>query len=207
VNDPFPSFHAGIEQAAIKANQRKDTDSVHALADEVFSFSGVSLARLPGIAEVPLKATLEKAEFEYRHGKSKGVNEDDLIAFHNEIVTKLGAPDYAKIDRYQFDATRLSLAKYEPSFLGKDAPNGQEINRNMSPLQAAHILQWIVEQKLVNPYYQVPPGVRFPKFDRSNLQQQPDQGFFRAVQKSPLGAFDFSTVLLCANKLIAGGRQ
>lgn len=201
----YNHFHAGIDQAAIQVNQHpSDPTAIHALADAVGKFSEF---HLPKYVELPLQAQLESAERDYRSGKTRGISEDDVIALHNDIITKVGGPAYGLIDRHQFDTARLYLATYEPNFMGKGTPNGSEITRQLSPLQAVHVFGFVMAQKINTPAWQVPPGADWKRTTvGSQSENQPDSALMNALQHNSIGVSDTAAFLLRAHNLLKGGK-
>jgi hypothetical protein len=142
--------------ALVKAD---DTNSVRALADELFNFPR-AFPRMPALMESMAKDRLIQAEMLYRQGKKPGVQERDVADTLNGMADKLGCPPHSKTTLSQIRLLRMSLALAEPTFMGTGLTQqgialGESVDPSMSPLQAAHIIQTVIDQKLINPLFQV----------------------------------------------------
>lgn len=154
-------LHEGIEQKATTA-QADDASSIGALIDEVFNFPR-AYPRMPSLMESAVKDRLVQAEISYRQGVKPGVHEQAVVKVVNDLATKFNAPPYAMTSVRQVRALRIGLSISEPRFMGtgtarQDAKIGESINPIMSPAQAVHLISTLIEQKLVNEEYQVPPA-------------------------------------------------
>ena len=153
-------LHEGIEKKAslLKAY---DVDSIRALADEVFNIPR-AYRRMPPVMEATLKNRIVQAEMAYLQGAKPGVREQDLVAVVNNLVEKFSVPSYGKTSARQLRAIRIHLALREPNFMGRgfalqDMNIGDSGNATLSPLQAAHLMAVLIDQKLLNPDFQTSP--------------------------------------------------
>jgi hypothetical protein len=153
--------YKGLDNAARLAAKNDDA-SVRALTESVFGFPRM-LPRLPDVIENTIKDRLVEAEFAYRNGAQPGVQEEDLVKLVNSFSDKLHAPSYAKTSMKQLRMLRMQLAFASPAFMasglvGKNMSVGDSANSTMSPLQAMHLLNSLIDQKLINPAFQLEPA-------------------------------------------------
>jgi hypothetical protein len=139
----------------------EDDSSVRALIDEVFAFPHV-FGRLPGVVEVFMKERLFRAEIAYRLGTRAGVEESDVAQYMNLLVDKLQLPEYAKTSSEQVRVLRMTMLFSTPQFMGQgihkvNAKVGDTLSPTMSPVQAAHLIGTLIDQKFLNPQYQLTP--------------------------------------------------
>jgi len=149
-----------LDASAVSAKHGDDA-SMHALAEAVFSFPRV-LPRLPDILENPIKDRLVIAEFSFRQNPRAGVREEDIVQFVNTVADKLKVPGYAKTSLKQVRTLRMQLMLASPVFMteGVDPAHlspGAHIDSMLSPLQAAHLINSLIDQKLINPDFQLEP--------------------------------------------------
>ena len=152
--------HHAIEDAASKV-KADDESSIRSLADAAFDFPH-SYSRLPADMETVAKNRLVQAETAHRQGRGPGVQEDDIVRTVNLLVARFGAPNYAATNQRQVRHLRMRIALAEPNFMGVGMSRpgskvGDSVNTTMSPLQAAHLMAVLIDQKLTNPDYQIPP--------------------------------------------------
>lgn len=138
-----------------------DYNSISALADEIFNFPR-SFPRLPIVMERMVKDRLVQAEILYGQKKSLGIHEEAIVRTINDLSDKLGAPEHSKTTMSQVRVLRMWLALSEPKFMGagmadREVGVGESINQTMGPLQAAHLMATLIDQKFVNPDFQVTP--------------------------------------------------
>lgn len=182
-----------LDGAARLANGRSDDASVRGLADAVFSFPR-ALPRAPEAIENVVKDRLVRAETAYRNGLQQGVLERDIVELFNSVSDRLGLPSYAKTSLQQVRTLRMQLALSSPAFMASGLANpnmkvGESIPESMSPLQAIHLINSLLDQKVINPEYQVEPA----EWDRSHLpaalakiqKMQQLQGSAQAGDKPP----------------------
>ena len=151
-------WEESIERAA-SAAKLDDPTSIRALADEVFRYP--QSHRLDPNLGASAKDRLFQAEMAFRQGRGPGVQEQNIVETVNMLATRFGAPDYAKTNAAQVRHFRMALALSEPKFMGTGmvppgTKVGDSISDTLSPLQAAHLTAAFVEQKQINPRYQVP---------------------------------------------------
>lgn len=138
-----------------------DYASTRALADAVFSFPRM-LLRAPQMIENVVKDLLAVAELAYHQGSQQGVREEDIVKLVNSVADKFGAPSYAKTSSRQVRVLRMQLALASPGLMAAGLTHenmkiGDSIPDRMSPLQAVHLINSLVDQKLINPEFQVEP--------------------------------------------------
>jgi hypothetical protein len=166
---------------AARMAAKNDDASVRALTESVFSFPRM-LPRLPDVIENTIKDRLVEAEFAYRNGAQPGLQEEDLVKLVNSFADKLHAPSYAKTSMKQLRVLRMQLAFASPAFMasglvGKNMSVGDSVNSTMSPLQATHLLNSLIDQKLINPAFQLEPT------EWENKQASVEMDKMRAAQE------------------------
>lgn len=150
-----------IDNTAMKLSAENE-DSVRAVADEIFNYPH-AFGRMPSDIESVVKEHLVQAEIAFRHGKRSGVREEDVVKLLNQMGDTLGLPSYAKTTPKQVRVIRMSLMLESPHFMAAgtvrpDMQIGQSISSEMSVLQAAHVAQVVLDQKFINPDFQVNPS-------------------------------------------------
>ena len=161
VNTGWVNPYKELDRAALLVKNNNDDQSIRGVADAVFSFPHV-LPRAPEMFENVVKDRLVRAEIAYRNGLDPGVNERDIVKLINSVADKLGVPAYAKTSSSQVRALRMQLALASPAFMAagltrQNMKVGDSISERMSPLQAAHLVSSLTDQKLINPEFQVEP--------------------------------------------------
>ena len=153
--------HALIEH---RAAERKAGDPVttRALVDAIFDY-GRPYPRLPRALEDIVKERLTEAEMRYQTGGSNGVEEQAVVDLINGLCQRLHAPPYALTSLAQVRNLRMRLALDEPRFMGTGISipgarvGGGGANPSMSPAQALHLTGTLIDQKFLNPEFQVTP--------------------------------------------------
>lgn len=150
-----------LDSAASLVKADTDQQSIRALADAVFAFPR-ALPPPPEMILTAVKDRLVAAEIAYRTGKQGGVFERDIVKLVNSLAEKFGVPSYGKTGLTQVRVLRMQLALSSPIFMGAGLTHdkmqvGESVPQQMSPLQAAHLINSLVDQKLINPDFQVPP--------------------------------------------------
>jgi hypothetical protein len=153
-----PRRYQNIEIMA-RAAASSDREAVRSLTHVVvvcphFFASPVSL-------DGSLENKLSDAELNYRNKGIPGVSEAAIVDLLNHISDKLGVPLYLRTTVAQVRHLRMRLALESPAFMGSGLSSerlekGRTINASMSPLQAAHLLAVMIDQKVGNPDYQDP---------------------------------------------------
>jgi hypothetical protein len=98
----------------------------------------------------------------YKLGLGPGVQEDDIIHIANTLADKFQLPDYARTTLHQVQVLRFSYELSWPVFMGGQAAQ-QDIEESrsnptkLSPAQATYLLLGLVDAKMMNPNYQLPP--------------------------------------------------
>jgi hypothetical protein len=156
VGNPYESIEK--KEALVKPN---DPNSVKALVDEIFNFPR-AFPRMPTLVEDAAKDRLVQAEMLYRQGKKPGVQEQDVVRIINDLADKLGGPPHSKTTHSQLCVLRMSLSLAEPRFMGtgvarQGAAFGEPITPSMGPAQAVHLIGTLIDQKFLDPDFQVTP--------------------------------------------------
>jgi hypothetical protein len=139
-----------------------DEASVRALADEIFNYPHV-LGRMPASVEDIVKGRLVRSEIGFLRGKRSGVHEEDVVALFDAMAARFTLPEYVRTSKKQVRALRMSLAVASPAFMGRGMADGkidvgETVSSEMSVLQAAHLSAVLLDQKFLDPNFQVPPG-------------------------------------------------
>ena len=153
--------YQALDNAASKANGL-DRNSIVSLVDETFNFPSLYL-RMPASLRTTIKDRLVEAEISHRQGRSSGPSEESVASLFNSMAQRFGFPEYARTSASQLRYLRMHLAVQSPVFMGAgmtrpDAKTGDSINTTMSPVQAAQLIAVMMDQKLMNPTYQVSPA-------------------------------------------------
>jgi hypothetical protein len=179
--------YESIENKASLATA-EDPTSIRALADEVLSFPH-SFPRMPGAMETVVKERLVNAELMYRRGDRQGIQEDRIVQTFNNLSARLGGPPHSFTTPSQIRVLRMWLALAEPKFMAtgmtrEGATPGESINPNMGPLQAAHLISVLIDQKFTNPDFQVSPQ----EWDQVSRQKVTDEIFASQVRLAEIRA-------------------
>ena len=118
---------------------------------------------------------LVQAEINYRLGRKSGIDEKTVAQIGNTLADKLKLPDYAYVSVHQVEILRLGMQMSMPSFMGEAAPKVELARAHadpseLSPAQAGQILLVLIDQKLMNPDYQVTPE----EWDKTQYQPAMD---------------------------------
>jgi hypothetical protein len=151
-----------LDKAARLVKNSNDEQSIRGVADAVFGFPR-ALPRSPEMIENVIKDRLVRAEIAYRSGIHEGVQEQDIVKFANSVADHLALPSYAKTSAQQVRVLRMQLALSSPTFMAAGLTHenmkvGESISDRMSPLQAVHLLSSLLDQKIINPEYQLEPA-------------------------------------------------
>jgi hypothetical protein len=153
--------HKDIDDAASQVKP-EDENSIRVLAKAVFDFPH-SFPHMDTAVEAVTTDRLVKAEKAYLQKQRSGVQEQTVVDVINGLADKFAVPDYAKTSALQVRYLRMTEALTSPNFMGRgvarpDAKIGDSVNPEMSPIQAAHLMLIVIDQKFVNPDYQIPPA-------------------------------------------------
>ena len=154
--------HFKVLDDAARQAVPEDENSIRVLANAVFDAPHV-YPHLPADIESVAKNQLVQAEKAYMQKSGPGIQEQAVVNAINTLADKLALPDYAKTSALQVRVTRMRGAVGAPIFMGKGmtqpgAKIGDTISAEMSPLQAAYLTAVIIDQKFINPEYQMPPN-------------------------------------------------
>lgn len=74
----------------------------------------------------------------------------------NGLVSRVGAPDYARTSLEQVRYLRTALMMHSPHLVaaGERSPQETELPRTLSPVEATYLTLSLIHQKLNNPKYQ-----------------------------------------------------
>lgn len=150
--------YVAIEQKAKEATVQNQ-QSIQDLTHQVVTFP--HMYQLPEPVVAALETKLATAEMQYRNHQGHAVTDGDLVSFMNWMGDRLHLPAYTKATASQVRSIRVRLALSSPQFMGttlagRDLTKGDHLHSEMSPLQAMHVFNVMIDQKLVNPDYQDP---------------------------------------------------
>ena len=162
-----------LEEKAHRANALQ-RESIRNLAHEVLTQP--HLHPLPAPIVTLLEEKLTTAEVNFRMSNGPGVNESQLVDLLNSIQLKLGLPTYEKTTAAQVRTLRVKLAMMSPHMMGDTLIGGQKLHKGdhvcteMAPLQAMHLLEVMIDQKILNPDYQ-DPSIDLLSAERQHLNE------------------------------------
>jgi hypothetical protein len=138
-----------------------DGNSVRALIDEILDFPS-SFGRIPPIMREIIEQRLVDAEINYKLGRTQGIEEKSVVQIVNTLADKLRLSDSARTTLHQVEVLRFSMELSSPDFMppptSQDESAALSLSKtDLSPAQAAHILLVLIDQKILNPDYQLPP--------------------------------------------------
>jgi hypothetical protein len=159
-NQAYRSPWQKIDEQA-KLENPSDGNSVHVLIDEILDFPHFYSLNLPVMREI-LEQRLVQAEINYKLGRSPGIPEKNVVQIANSLADKMRLPEYAQVTLHQVEVLRFGMEFSMPSFMGGTAPQIEETGARpgpseLSPAQAAQILLVLIDQKMINPDYQLIP--------------------------------------------------
>jgi hypothetical protein len=164
-----------IIDAAARSVNAQDSASVRALTEAVFSYPHVFSETLTPIQDM-VKAKVTQAELQHLQGTRPGVTEEDIVRLVNSMADHLKLPEYARTTQKQVRVIRMGLALDSPAFIGRgmtrsDMQASDSVNPEMSPLQALHVAAVLVDQKFINPDFQVTPAEWDSHFHQKALER------------------------------------
>ena len=159
-----------LERAAGFATTN-DSTSIKVLGEAVVNYP--HRFNMPSVAGHLMKSRGINSELSFRQGSHRGIDEKDIVDLINSLADQFNLPDYARTSAKQVRVLRMQAFIINPIFLGRGMAEqrmevGQQITTTLSPLQAIHIVQTLIDQKFYNPAYQVPPS----EWDSSGFQQE-----------------------------------
>jgi hypothetical protein len=172
-NDPWQvgGPNKVIDSAARELSPENET-SVRTLTEAVFSTYPHVFGQIPAPFDSGIKDALTHAELAHLQGSRPGVSEQDVANLVNMWADRLHLPQYAKTSAKQVRVLRMSLAVASPVFMGRNiadpGSNSAQINPELSPLQAIHLTSVLLDQKFLDPDYQVTPE----EWERTFQQKQ-----------------------------------
>jgi hypothetical protein len=149
---PLESHSHLLESCARTAAITGDKDSANALADAIIGVPHRFTIQ-PDIASL-IKPHAVNAELSFWQGLHRGVDEADIVSLINAFADRFGLPEYVKTSASQVRILRMEGFLVNPIFLGRGMAQekrevGQQIKSTMSPLQAIHVIQTLVDQKFL----------------------------------------------------------
>lgn len=165
-----------INEKARKARGGQE-QAVRELADEILHTA--YFAEMPDDIRQAVKQRVLRHEMDYRKGK-KGVKEERIVHTVNGLADKFELPDYARTSPLQVRVLRAKLRVGYPDFIAQetDPQNkglkkkvGSRLSGEMSPLEAVFTTAVLLQQKLLNEDFQVPPSEYADKLHKKELEK------------------------------------
>jgi hypothetical protein len=129
-----------------------DKDSIRAVVEAMFK---TWQFRLPEMMDAAVKQRLIDAQVAYFNGKTQGVTDGAVLDAFNALATAFETPDYGRVSLLQVQFVRGRLADLVPTLFKQVNP---DLDVPMSPLEALYLMAALIEQKIENEAYQVPPA-------------------------------------------------
>jgi hypothetical protein len=150
--------YSSVESKARQA-RANDRESIRELSHEVIACRHVH--SFPEPVATYLEEKLTDYELQYRNNAARGVSESQVAEILNLLTSKLRMPNYTRTTIRQVREARMKLALMSPQFMGygltgNGMHRGDQVHTVMSPLQAFHLLNGLIDQKILNPDYQDP---------------------------------------------------
>jgi hypothetical protein len=172
------------EMIELKAQQAdpNNRQSIRDLAHEILV--SPHFHHVPDPVSIFLEDKLTDAEIEFRNHNGHAVSETQLVELMSWMADKFRMPSYLRTTAAQVRTLRMRLAIASPLLMGstlagQEVKIGGQIRTKMSPLQAMHLLNVLIDQKIANPDYQD------PSIDIDTAQRQREEGIRKV---SPTGA-------------------
>jgi hypothetical protein len=163
------AFEALNREAA--AARKGETAAIHEVVQQIFdTFSPFEVP-----ASSPLRSRIERADTAYRAGAHPPVKAGALVDAINEAAAALGAPAWARTNLEQVQLFRSGLKPMVPQLVGLK-PSGKGmfgISDEMSPAEAAFVGLYLLNAKMWDDGYRVPPEewVRMMRTERVWLRE------------------------------------
>jgi len=135
------------------------------ITKDVYHVAGVN-GQIEDVAGSFIRLTAD-AQVRFLEGQTEAVRESDIVTVINNIGDTLRLPAYTRTDIAEVHRLRVSLAKDEPSFIGRLSADRGDITDSveklpvltgvMSPLEAIHVASLLAIQKTCNSSYQMSP--------------------------------------------------
>jgi hypothetical protein len=145
-----------VNELALQA-KNGDEQSTRRLMGELYGMEGLGAAGDDTLA--PVTDRVVKAELDFRAGKSKGIDEQNVVRTVNDLADKMGAPPYAHTSRYEVRKLRSRMIRSTPALVQTEDEKGNSgkagsISSTLSPVEAFHVTAMMVRQKIFNPDFQ-----------------------------------------------------
>jgi hypothetical protein len=157
---PYKSPWNKVDEQA-KLENPSDGNSVLALVDDILDFPH-SFGEIPPIMREIVEQHMVQAEINYKLGRTPGIPEKSVAQILNTLADKLELPDYARVSVHQVEVIRFGMELSMPAFMGPASSQNEDTGGNssaadLSPAQATHVLLVLIDQKMINPDYQLSP--------------------------------------------------
>ena len=145
-----------VNELALQARSG-DEQSTRKLMGELYDMEGLGVVGSETLA--PVTDRVVKAELDFRSGKSKGIDEKNVVRTVNDLADKMGAPAYAHTSRYEVRKLRSRMMRSTPALVQIEDEKGNSgkagsISSTLSPVEAFHVTATLVRQKIFNPDFQ-----------------------------------------------------
>ncbi|HEX8456885.1 MAG TPA: hypothetical protein VF656_06295 [Pyrinomonadaceae bacterium] len=145
-------------------------------------------AVLPADTAQAVKVRLVRAELKYRQNK-KGIRESRIVKAINQLAEAFEAPEYAQTSPLQVRLLRVDLKSDLPNLVdaeieevGLKKKAGDKLKVEISPIEATVLTIVMVQQKMLNPDWQLTPREYSEK-----LRRQP----YQPAAASPQGSKEY----------------
>jgi hypothetical protein len=157
--DRSPVDPTTLERDAVAAREG-DLYQMSILVRHTLNFAHI--VPLPANIRQTLEEHLSTAEVDFWNHSHAGVQEGDIVRLINRACDRLQLPEYAKTNQAQVRELRMDMLVHFPTLMGRgmaDYPMkvGDSISPVLSPLQAMHLVSSLIDQKFLDPAYQVTP--------------------------------------------------
>lgn len=135
-----------------------DKDSIRAVVEAMFKtplILGVRRFQMPEVMAAVVKQRLIDAQVAYFNGKNLGVTDGAVVDALNALAAAFETPDYGRVSLLQVQFVRGRLADLVPTLFKQVNP---DFDVPMSPLEAMYLMAVVIQQKIENAAYQVPPA-------------------------------------------------
>lgn len=135
-----------------------NSDSIRAVVEAMFKMPRY---RMPEVMAAVLKQRFIDAQVAYFDGKNPGVTNSSVVDALTALATAFETPEYSRVSLLQVQFVRGRLASsVMPTLFRSMRPDliVGEANAPISPLEAFYLMAVLIEQKIENAAYQVPPA-------------------------------------------------
>jgi len=186
---------AAINQKA-KAARSGNLPDAEEYIGELIKVAGFE-NELQGFTSTAIKNRVGRAESRYRLGQEEGIPEAKIVRTVNGLVKKFNLPRYSRTNLYEVRRLRLGLLPNFPQIITQKKQGvqsvfvGAQIDSQMSPAEAVFVLAMMLQQKMVNPEFQLTHTERVNRWAGSHNHvggqsnsPNPDQNRSREIKEA-----------------------